>query len=375
MAKKFRIKLKTRFRKSNKPKNRPPVSEKIKAKAKDFVAAEGVISDQKAPARVTNDTIEKNRREVLSSAKRFIYPLQNSKYKIAYISAGIIGISLLVLVAFSWTMLYQRHSDSDLAYRLSQIMPFPVARVNGHFVRYEEYLFELRQNTHYLTNQENVDFSTEEGKIQLDGLRRQALDRVIEREIIKELAVDNGVSVSESEVDEQIALIRSQGGVGDNLQTLEDTLSDFYGWDLDDLRRVVRSQVLRQKLLPLLDTETKPRAQAVLDKVKAGLDFSKAAKQYSDDALTKDKGGVIGNILSSNTEIPPQIVQKAFELKAGETADELVQTLFGYHIVKTIKYRGPDEAEVAHILFRFKDIKEFTQAKLDQSSVSEYIKF
>lgn len=340
-------------------------------RAREFIR--GKEEKQSAVERVTTETVAKHRQEVLTGARRFIYPLQQSKHKIAIISAGIVAAVLLLFLALSWHLLYQRQSIGDFAYRMSQIIPFPIARVNGAFVRYEEYLFELRQNVHYLENQENVDFSTDEGQIQLAGYKKQALDKVIDAAVIRQLAKERGVTVSDAEVDNQVELIRSSGGISDASQTLEGTLDEFYGWDLSDLKRVIRAQLLKQKLVPLFDTSAKSRGQTVLEDIKSGADFSRAAARHSDDEFTKGDGGRLGYIFRSNTEIPPQIIEAAFLLEEGQVADELVETLFGYHIVKTIDRRSDDEILPAHILFRFEDPSVFINARKEQIDISRYI--
>lgn len=366
MAKKLRAwrpKLPKLFRKKT--------DTKVLDKARGFIRGED--DTESAVERVTNETVAKHRQEVLTGARRFIYPLQQSKHRIAIISTFIIVVTLVLFIVFSWWLLYQRQSHGDFAYRMSQILPFPIARVDGQFVRYEEYLFELRQNIHYLIHQENVDFNTPEGEVQLAGYRQQALDKVIDAAIIRQLAGEQGVTVTDQEIDDQINLIRSSGGIGDATQTLEDTLADFYGWDLGDLKRVIKAQLLKQKLVPLFDTSAKTRAQTVLEDINNGGDFAKLAAKHSDDEFTKNDGGQLGFISRGNTEIPPQIVEVAFLLDAGETSKGLVQTLFGYHIVKTLAYRGTDEAQVSHILFRFEDPSVFVSRRQEMIDISRYL--
>lgn len=353
---------------------RKKTKEQALQRAKDFIRGDDQpAGGETSPERVTNESMAKHREEVLSGARRFIYPLKASKHRIAIISGMIITLVLIALLTFSWWLLYRRQSTGDFAYRISQIVPFPVAKLDGDFVRYEEYLFELRHNVHYLVTQENVDFSSEEGQSRLAGLKRQAYDNTVNAAVTRRLAKEKGVSVSQQEVDAQLDLIRATGGIGDATQTLEDTLKDFYNWSLGDLRRVIRAQLLKQKLLPQLDMDVRPKAEGVLNDILEGADFAKAAKQHSEDVFTKDSGGEFGFIFRSNTDIPPQLVERAFTLAAGETSDELVETLFGLHIVRTIEYRSEDEARVAHILFRFREIEEFIAERQADMKVSHYI--
>lgn len=78
--------------------------------------------------------------------------------------------------------------------------------------------------------------------------------------------------------------------------------------------------------------ETLKRAQEVLQKIKAGADFAEVAKEYSDDKGSGAKGGVL-------PEFGPGVMIEPFEKAAfalhtpGEVSD-IIETRFGYHIIK-----------------------------------------
>jgi parvulin-like peptidyl-prolyl isomerase len=71
-------------------------------------------------------------------------------------------------------------------------------------------------------------------------------------------------------------------------------------------------------------------AEEVLAKARGGGDFAALAKQYSEDAASRDKGGDFGFFSVNSRQWAPQ----ALALKDGEVGPELVKTVFGYHIVK-----------------------------------------
>src|SRR5581483_5186206 len=99
--------------------------------------------------RITNDTVADHREDVLSSARKYIYPLQHSKHRVVRIS---VSIFLIVIVGFLLVCgldLYKFQGTSGFIYDVTKILPFPVAKVDNTWVSYESYLFELRRNMHY----------------------------------------------------------------------------------------------------------------------------------------------------------------------------------------------------------------------------------
>lgn len=82
------------------------------------------------------------------------------------------------------------------------------------------------------------------------------------------------------------------------------------------------------------EDEAKAKAQKVYEEIKAGRDFTEAAKEYSDDRSNKDKGGDLGAF--ARGMMVPEFEQAAFALKPGEIS-EPVKTPYGWHIIKVEK--------------------------------------
>lgn len=321
------------------------------------------------PTAVTNKTLEQHREEVLSGARRFIYPLQHSKYKIAWYSLIIIGIVAAALLIVTSLMLYRWQNTSDFAYRITQVVPFPVARVEGEFVSYEDYLFELRHNVHYLVEQEQVDFN--ENPSQLIGTRQEALNKVKEAVILEQTARENGITVSEEEIDQQIAILTSGGSVG-GIDQAETYIREYFDWNLEDWRRSLRDQILKQKVTPILDSDARERAQAALDDLNAGASFEDVAEEHSDDLVTNTGGGELRPIERINEEFPPEFITAVFALGEGETSD-FVQTPFGIHIIRHLETVSEDEVRVAHVFIQYKNIDQVLDQQVEDLQTSDYI--
>ncbi|MEY4388184.1 MAG: hypothetical protein RLY20_3467 [Verrucomicrobiota bacterium] len=79
--------------------------------------------------------------------------------------------------------------------------------------------------------------------------------------------------------------------------------------------------------------EQRKLAEDILKRAKAGEDFAKLAKEYSDDPGSKDKGG---EYTFPRGQMVPDFEAAAFSQDAGQISD-IVPTQFGFHIIKTIE--------------------------------------
>lgn len=111
-----------------------------------------------------------------------------------------------------------------------------------------------------------------------------------------------------------------------------------------------------QKAIATLNAEAKKKAEDVLKKAVApGADFGSLANEYSEDPGNTDqatqakRGGDLG--FFTRDQMVPEFGDVVFDkLKVGEVYPELVQTQFGYHIIKKTGEEG-DQASASHILF------------------------
>lgn len=329
------------------------------------------VSEEGVP-RITNETVAAHREEVLSSARKYIYPLQHSKHKIVLISTSIFILTFVVFFTYCTLALYRLQSTSTFVYRVTQVIPFPVAKAGPSFVAYENYLFELRHYIHYYENQQKLDFSTDADKQQLDEFKKRALDKVVNDAYVKQLAAKHKVSVSDQEVEEQITIVRNQNRLGASDKVFEDVLRDFWDWSVDDFRRSLRQEMLAQKVVAVLDTETQDRARAAMLKLQAEGDFAARAKEFSDDAATKDKGGEYDFLVDmTNPDLPAQSTAVLFSLEPGKSSD-IINIGYALEIVKNIEKSG-DKIRGAHILFNFKDVDTYVNDLKDQKKARLFI--
>lgn len=308
--------------------------------------------------RITNETVAEHREEVLSSARKYIYPLQHSLRHIVFISTSIFAVLLIGFFVYCFLALYRFDSTSTFIYRVSQVLPFPVARSCGQYVSYENYLFELRHYIHYYQTQQQVDFNSTSGRQQLAAFRKTALQTVIDDACIKKLATQNRISVSSQQLDNEITLLRNQNRLGSSDAVFQNVLKEFWGWSLDDFKRELKMQLLTQDVISALNTQTQQDAQNVLNQLHNGGDFATFAKQYSQDLNTKANGGDYGTAISAtDRDLPPQVIDELFKLQAGQTSG-IIGTPLGLEIVK-VEERDSNTVRAAHIYFAFKPVSTY----------------
>lgn len=332
----------------------------------------GQPADTGPVPRITNETIAAHREEVLSRARKYIYPLQHSKHRIVIISITLFLVMIVAFFSYSTLALYRFQSTSTFLYRVSQVIPFPVARTGNNFIAYENYLFELRHYMHYYENQQELDFNTEAGQKQLAEYKRRALDKVINDAYVKQLAKRHGVSVSNQEVEDQLLIVRKQNRLGDSEKVFEDVLKEFWGWSVDDFKRSLRQQLLAQKVVAKLDNDTAARAEAALGELQAGADFGELAQKYSDDPATKESGGEFAFVIDkANRDLTAQTTDELFKLQPGQTSG-VINIGYALEIVKVIEKNG-DKVRGAHILFNFKDVNTYLNDLKDEQKARTYI--
>lgn len=322
--------------------------------------------------RITNETVAEHREEVLSSARKYIYPLQHSPHRVVIISTALLVLVLVAFVTYCLLALYKFQSSSTFIYRITQVVPFPVAKAGPRYVAYENYLFELRHYIHYYQTQQRVDFNSDSGRQQLAEFRKRAMDRVVNDAYVKQIAEKNNITVTDQELEDAIRLVRSQNRLGSNDQVFEDVLKEFWGWSVGDFKRELKQQMLTQKVMSTLDTATHQQADEVYGRVQAGEDFATLAKQYSEDAATKEAGGDYGFAISqSDRDLPPQVIDVLFRLNPGETS-KILNTGSGLEIIKLREKEGT-KVRASHIFFQFDPIDKHIKALHDGGKTKLFI--
>jgi hypothetical protein len=321
--------------------------------------------------RITNETVAEHREDVLRGARKYKYPLQHSKHKIVVYSTGLLILAVITFFIYTGLSLYKFQSSSSFMYRITQVLPFPVARAGSHFVAYENYLFELRRYQHYYQSQQRVNFDSKDGKRQLERYKPAAMNEVVQAAYVKQLASKNHVKVTSAEVNLEMQALQAQNQSSE--QELADVTNNFFGWSLGDLKREISQELLAQKVSATLDTAAQAKANAALDMLQKGSDFGQVVAVYS-DAVDKANGGQYAdtNISESSTDIPPAVVRELEKLHVGQTSG-VIQAGNTLEIVK-LTGNANGKMQAAHISIKLTPIQTYVDQYVKAHPTHHYIK-
>lgn len=108
----------------------------------------------------------------------------------------------------------------------------------------------------------------------------------------------------------------------------------------------------------------KQKALDAMKALKAGNDFAAIAAKYSEDSHNAHQGGVLRNYITGG-KIQKPIEDAVYKTKVGEIFPEIIETDYGYFIVKVIDKQKREFVKASHILFKHPPKKGVTKEEKD----------
>lgn len=299
---------------------------------------------------------------------------------------SLVVLALIVIVGVDLYRVYATSSTDTFTVGVARALHLPIAKVGATSIPYSEYAFDRRALLRMV--QYDLQKGTDTSGVpplSSQDISNQVLSRLMSNVIIDRLAERYEVTVQQSEIDGLKQEVLSQFKTPSEA---EDDLMKRYGWSLATYEERVMRPFLLQNTLnnklqndPALKTEIKQTAQGVLDQIKQGASFEDLAKKYSEDASAAQGGDL--NWFGKNVMVP-EFETVAFKLKKGELAPQLVETQFGFHIVKVDDRRvektkdakgkvvNQEQVRARHILFRLPNLETILAKEIKQTPIVVY---
>lgn len=244
----------------------------------------------------------------------------------------------------------------------------------------------------------------------LDKLRRQTLEPLINQLLLVQAAVQDSVVVNDADVSSEVdAEVRRREQAVGGAAAFQSALTRSGLTEVqfrDMLRKDMRQNMLVQRYLAKVQRDRNPppvtvdemrkflderrsslgkrpatigfaqvvvspqptdsarkaalaKARDILDQIQKGADFAQLARHYSQDPGSAPQGGELGWFRPG--QMVPAFERAAYALRPGQVSG-IVETPFGYHIIKLEKVRGP-ERQARHILIK----PDITPADMDSA--------
>jgi len=219
-----------------------------------------------------------------------------------------------------------------------------VALVNGQPIPLTDFEAQVNQAIDYLKQQQGFDPESPEGQAAVAQVRQQVLSWMIDQTVVELAAARKGVSVSDDNVEQEIARL-----IGDDATKFEEWLRanglTREGFKVQ-LKRELLGAALQEHIVGALPTTveqaharhillpTEADAMSILLKLRAGEDFGTLARQNSQDKASSEADGDLG--FFPRGVMPVEIEAVAFALDPGQISG-IVETDFGYHIIQVVE--------------------------------------
>ena len=275
---------------------------------------------KKTATRITDGNIDEKREEVLARGKKFKYPFQYAKHKLI-VNTVLIGVSAVLLAVFlGWLELYKFQDTGDVVYRLTRVLPVPVAEVDGEKVRYSDYLMLYRSSVAAIESQQGILSNSEEDQQMKAQYKVEAMDRAVSYSYALKLARELGIEVSDEMVNELMVEHRTVDGVERSEEAFAGIIKDNFGLSLDEYRRMLYLSLVEKEVSVSLDEEAlalKLEIESILGN--GSDDLAGIADSLGENVVYSETGGMVEEM-----NLDGGRASVAAELELGEVSEGFV---------------------------------------------------
>lgn len=325
-----------------------------------------------APSRITNETVAEHRERILAGGRRFKYPMQYARHKLVFNAIIIVLVAIVALIGVGWWQLYSAQNTGTFMYRVTRVLPLPVATVDGEQVPYYDYLLYFNGSAHYLKQSEQIDLTSQDGKRQLDYIKRKSIDNAIADAYARKLTRTYNVSVTDKDVDAVIEQGRTTTNGVISKETYDASALSILGWTPDENREVIRNKLIRNAVSYEIDDVAKKNVEKVAAQLQTpGADLDQVAKTVGGEGAAAVSSGVSGLVPNFNNDGGLSIA--AAKLQVGQLSSVIKSTTGdGYYFVKLLE-KTDTKISYAYIKIPLTVFNSQLAALKNDNKIKEYI--
>jgi len=290
----------------------------------------------KEKPKTERERVEQRREEVLAQGRKFKYPMQYAKHKLIINTVAVAVVALVLMVVAGWAMLYKFQDAGDMIYRVTQVLPVPVAEVAGERVRYSDYLMLYRSNLVTSEQQGGQLGTSADADMVREGYKEAAMRSAVAYTYAVKLAKEKGITVTEAEIDQAFDDHRKVGGVERSEESFLKIVNDNFGMNRMEYRRMLYLSLTKAKVSQAIDERAQELARRVEQLLQGnGGDLLAVANELGEDVQYEETGSLVDNM-----NVDGGRSNKAMTMEVGQVSEKFLSNNGdGYYFVKLIENR------------------------------------
>lgn len=324
---------------------------------------------KKDTKKTEQEKVEERREEVLAKGRKFKYPLQWTKHRVVVNTILIAFIMVALVITGIWLGLYQFGMTDDFLFRITEVVPLSVAKVDEEETRFSDYLMFYRSSMTSIERQSGNQF--DEGSVEelRAEYKRSALTEAEKYTYAAKLAKELNIEVTDEEVTNEFDRHLKIGGIDRSEDGFIKIIKDNFGLDKSEYERMLYLTLLKSKVeIAIDDNAAKIVKQVEKILAESDNDYQKVAEELGEKVNYQETGGLV-----DSKNIDGGRASEAMKLEPGKSSGKFVSMNGdGYYFVKLIK-KTDSEVDFVSIKVPFTEFDNRFDKLKDENKITEYI--
>ncbi len=324
---------------------------------------------KKDTKKTEREKVDERRDEVLSKGRKFKYPLQWTRHRIVVNTILITVVVVAMVIIGIWLALYRLNMTDELLFRITRIVPVPVAAVDSENVLFSDYLMLYRSSMTSIERQSGSQFDEKSLNQLRTEYKKSAISEAEKYSYASKLARESGITVSDEEVQNEFQRHLNLGGIERSEESFIKIVSDNFGLSKSEYERMLYLSLLKSKVEIDIDSTANQIANQVEKLLSEnGNDYKAVAEQLGDKISYQETGGLV-----DSKNIDGGRASEAMKLSPGESSGKFISMSGdGYYFVKLIN-KTDSQVNFVSIRVPFTEFAKRFDALEQDNKIVEYI--
>lgn len=324
---------------------------------------------KKDTKKTEQEKVEERREEVLAKGRKFKYPLQWTRHRVVINTVLITVVVVTLVIVGVWLALYRLNMTDELLFRITKIVPVPVATVESENVPFSDYLMLYRSSMTSIERQSGSQFDESSLNELRTEYKKSALHEAEKYTYAAKLAKESDISVSNEEVQTEFERHLKLGGIERSEESFIKIVQDNFGLDKGEYERMLYLSLLKSKVEMDIDAEANKVAGEV-ERLLAqnGDNYQAVAEALGDKINYQETNGLV-----DSKNIDGGRATEAMKLEPGESSGKFISMSGdGYYFVKLIN-KTDSQVNFVSIRVPFTKFNQQFEQLNENGQISEFV--